>query len=198
MVQTHVLSHFDLNTAHEEPIDIPRIPLSRRIAVFVRFVQEPHGNAAAHGSKCGISVSLVSYAIHDDVDLLRFRVHIRSGPKVEVLTIINARWEVELRIDWECWITACQWTTDVSVVSVSDGIGPKVVILLFETLDQRDVVSEVDSFIDVVNEWRVWHEKVGREISSHKFKFALAGKQHHLPMQDTAVHFIAHGNSRGL
>jgi hypothetical protein len=76
MVKTKVLSHSDLNTPHEKPIYIPRVPLALRIPIFVWLMQEPHRNAAGHcGERC-ISVTLVRNAIHDYVDLLRFLVEI--------------------------------------------------------------------------------------------------------------------------
>ena len=75
--------------------------------IFVRFVQEPHGNPSARCSQSGISVSLVRNAIHDYVDLLSFMIEIRLGPKQEVLTAIQTGWKIELRIDRECWVTSC-------------------------------------------------------------------------------------------
>src|SRR6185369_5525431 len=161
---TEVLSHFDLHTTHEKTIDIPRIPLSCRISIFVRFVQEPHGNSARHGSKGRISVSLVRDPIHDDVDFLGFLVEIRLGAKVEILTVIKTGRKIECGIDREGCVFTCQWATDVTVIRVSDGIRPNVVILPLETLDQRLVVGEIDSFVDVVDERRCRYEKGGEKL----------------------------------
>src|SRR6185503_2677058 len=186
------------NTSHEKPIDSPRVPLSCRIAIFVRFVDEPHGNPAAHGSKCGIRVSLVRNAIHDDVDFLIFLIEICLSPKVEILTVIQTGRKIECGIDRKGCVFTRQWATDVTKVPVSQSIGPNIVILSFKTLNQRLVIREICSFVDVVNEWSCRNKKGRRKISSHEFKSVLSDKQHHLPMQNAAVHFIPHWNSRGL
>jgi hypothetical protein len=198
MIQAKVLSHLDLDAPHEKSIDIPRVPLSCRIAVFVRFVDEPHGNSAVHGGKCGISVSLVRNPIHDDVDFLIFLIEICLSPKVEILAVIKTGRKIECGIDREGCVFTCQWASDVTEVPVPDRIRPNIVVLSFKTLNQRLVVGEICSFVDVVNEWRCRYKKGRRKISSHEFKSVLSYKQHHLPMQDAAVHFIPHRNSRGL
>ena len=85
-----MLSHLDLYAAHEKPVNVPSVPLSRRVAVFIRFVKQPHRNPAIYRCQRCIGESLVGNAIHDDVDLLRFLIQIHLSAIEEILATISS------------------------------------------------------------------------------------------------------------
>ena len=163
-----MLAHLDLHAGHVHPVDVPRVPLASRIAVFVRLVNQAHGHAALDRSDRRIGVPLVGNPIHDDVDLLRLRIHIQRRATVEVLHAIGARWKIELRIDRKCRVSALQWPGDICVIRVVDRVGPEIVVLRLEAVDQRLVAGEVDCLVDVVGVCRRGHEEIRGIIRAGK------------------------------
>jgi hypothetical protein len=94
MIQPEMLAHPDLHSGHEHSINIPRIPLPLRVTVFVRLVNETHRHTALNRSDRHVGKPLVGNPIHDDVDLLRLRIHIESGAAGEILDAVWARWKI--------------------------------------------------------------------------------------------------------
>src|SRR5687768_15739255 len=101
-----MLSHLDLYAAHEHSVDVPGVPLSRRVTVFIGLVKQPHRNTAIYRCQRCIGESLVGNAIHDDIDLLRFLIQIHLSATEEVMATISSERKIQLWIDGEDWITA--------------------------------------------------------------------------------------------
>src|SRR6185503_1105578 len=106
MVQTQVLSHLYLNAGHVHTIDVPRVPLPRWVAIFVRLMNQTNRNSAIHSCNRSIAVSQVRYAIHDDVDLLRLGIEALLCTREKVLAPVRGGWKIQVRINWEGWIFA--------------------------------------------------------------------------------------------
>ena len=193
-----MLAHLDLHAAHVHPVDIPRVPLSRRISILVGFVNQAHGHTALHRSDRRIGVPRIRNAVHDDVDLLRLLIHVQLSAIEEVLAAVESRRKVELGIDRKSRIIARQRAGDIAVIRVVDRVCPDVVILCLETLDQRDVAREIDRLVDVIRVWRRGNEEIRRKIRAGKLQRVLSDEEHHLPVQDAAAVFVTHRNSRGF
>ena len=187
MVQSKMFSHLDLYAAHEKPINVPGVPLASRITIFIRLVKQSHRNAAIDRFQRRVGVSLVRDAIHDDVDLLRFLIQIYLSAIEEVLAAISSEWKIQLRIDWKDGITTHQWAIDVAEISVPYGVDPVVVVLSLEALNQRSVVGEINSFINIVDKRLLWDKEVGRKITTHELDLVLSYEEHHLPVEDALI-----------
>src|SRR5687768_8628746 len=106
MVQSEMFPHLDLDTRHVKSIHIPRVPLARRITVFVWFVNQTYRNSSLGGCDGSVGVSLIRDPIHDDIDLLCFSIQVLLRARQEILTAVWCRREVEFGIDWRRRILA--------------------------------------------------------------------------------------------
>src|SRR5215207_9274742 len=95
-------------------------------------------------------------------------------------------------------IPATQSSGDVGIVAVQSRISPKIVISRLETVDYRQIVSEVPGAIDII-----LISCIGLDVSVAKIRageddFVLPGQQHLLDVDNALVEFVAHGNAGGL
>ena len=190
-----MLAHLDLYAAHEHSVNVPGVPLSRRVTVFVGFMYQSNRDAATYCRQRCIGESLVRNAIHDDIDLLRFLIQVQLSTIEEVLAAIRCERKIQFRIDGESGITTYQWPNDVAEVPIPQRVHPEVFELGLKALNQRRIVSEVNRFINVVDKRFLWHKEVGRKITTHELKLVLAGEEHHLPMQNALIQLVSHGNT---
>src|SRR5829696_4706369 len=101
-----MLAHLDLNSGHVHPVNVPGIPLPCRIAVLLRLMEQTNRNASLGRLDCRIGVSRIGYAIHDDVDLLGLRVHVRLRAIEEILAAVSGWRKIELGMNRGNWILA--------------------------------------------------------------------------------------------
>ena len=185
---------FNLNSGDVHTIDVPGMPELCRIAVFLWFSEQAYRNTSGHRRNQGVRVTLIRDPIHNHIDLLRFS-RVREYRTVCKFGVAIIRRPVQLGIDWKRRIAAGQWTTDICIVGVSRCIGPKVVILCFEAINDGRIISEVNCLIDIVSERRRRYKESRRIVRPAELHFVLANKHHHLPMKDSVVDVVSHGNA---
>ena len=136
--------------------------MPRWIPVFVGFVQQPNGNTAIDRVDGHIGVPCIGNPIHDDVDLLSFLIEILVRAIEEILAVVKAGWKIQFRINRRRWILARQRSDDICVIGVIDGIGPEIVVLGLEALEQRRIARKINRLVDVVGVWRRWDKETRR------------------------------------
>ncbi len=192
MVQARVTAVFDLDAGHVEAVHVPGMPEPRRIAVLHRFGDEPHRNAAVDRCDDGVGMPPIGDAVHDGVDPLRLGEVALDGS----VGIRLGRSEIQLGVLREHAVFARQGPDDVGEVAVLGGVDPEIVVLGAEAVDDRRLVGEEDRFIDVVavDRHRQRQPGIRAVVRAAELHDALAGEQHHLPVEDAAREALPHRN----
>ncbi len=195
VIESGVRAITDLDAGHVQPIDVPRVPEPRRIAILLRLGDEPDRDAALGGGDDRVGVPPVGDAIDDHVDLLRLRV-------VQVHRALRERLKgrkVELRVLRENPVAPRQRAGHVRVVGVARRVDPEIVELRPEAVDHRRVAGEVDRLVDVVRVGRAdEHPRIAAEVGAAELDEVLPGEQHHLEVQDAAGDLFTHRNAGSL
>ncbi len=190
MVQALVRAHLDRDAGHVQTIDVPRHPRPRRLAVLLGIADQPDRDAAVLRGDDRVGVPAVRDPVHDHVDLLRLLV-VAADRAVRVRL---ERREVQLRVLRVRRVVARERLRHVRVVGVGARVGPQVVELRHEALDEGGLVGEVDGFVDVVHIRREAGEQPGvrAEVRAAELDDVLAGEHHQLVVHDAAGGAVAH------